>query len=44
MNVLHLELLYYVARHGGIMPTVSAEVAQLEEFLGAPLFHRRGLR
>jgi DNA-binding transcriptional LysR family regulator len=53
MNVHHLELFYYVARHGGIMPAVrnipygiqqpavSAQVAQLEEFLGATLFHRR---
>ena len=53
MNVHHLELFYYVARHGGIMPAVrnipygiqqpavSAQVAQLEEFLGAPLFQRR---
>ncbi|HTI97689.1 MAG TPA: LysR family transcriptional regulator [Dongiaceae bacterium] len=53
MNVHHLELFYYVARHGGIMPAVrnipygiqqpavSAQVAQLEEYLGATLFHRR---
>lgn len=53
MNVHHLELFYYVARHGGIMPAVrnipygiqqpavSAQVAQLEEFLGATLFQRR---
>jgi DNA-binding transcriptional LysR family regulator len=53
MNVHHLELFYYVARHGGIMPAVrnipygiqqpavSAQVAQLEEFLGVTLFHRR---
>jgi DNA-binding transcriptional LysR family regulator len=53
MNVHHLELFYYVARHGGIMPAVrnipygiqqpavSAQVAQLEEFLGVKLFHRR---
>jgi DNA-binding transcriptional LysR family regulator len=53
MNVHHLELFYYVARHGGIMPAVrnipygiqqpavSAQVAQLEEFLGATLFRRR---
>src|SRR5215831_13159259 len=45
MNVHHLELFYYVAKHGGIMPAVrnipygiqqpavSAQVAQLEEFL-----------
>lgn len=53
MNIHHLELFYYVARHGGIMPAVhnipygiqqpavSSQMAQLEEFLGAPLFHRR---
>jgi DNA-binding transcriptional LysR family regulator len=53
MNVHHLELFYYVARHGGIMPAVrnipygiqqpavSAQVGQLEDFLGATLFHRR---
>ncbi len=53
MNVHHLELFYYVAKHGGIMPAVrnipygiqqpavSAQVAQLEEFLGATLFQRR---
>lgn len=53
MNVHHLELFYYVARHGGIMPAVrnipygiqqpavSSQMAQLEEFLGAALFHRR---
>jgi len=53
MNVHHLELFYYVAKHGGIMPAVrnipygiqqpavSAQVAQLEEFLGVTLFRRR---
>jgi DNA-binding transcriptional LysR family regulator len=53
MNVHHLELFYFVARHGGIMPAVrnipygiqqpavSAQVGQLEEFLGVTLFHRR---
>ena len=53
MNIHHLELFYYVARHGGIMPAVrnipygiqqpavSAQVAQLEEYLGVTLFHRR---
>src|ERR1051325_7418995 len=53
MNVHHLELFYYVARHGGIMeavrnipygiqqPAVSGQVAQLEEFLGVTLFQRR---
>ena len=53
MNVHHLELFYYVAKYGGIMPAVrnipygiqqpavSAQVAQLEEFLGTTLFQRR---
>jgi len=53
MNVHHLELFYYVARHEGIseavrnmpygiqQPAVSGQVAQLEEFLGVTLFHRR---
>jgi DNA-binding transcriptional LysR family regulator len=53
MNVHHLELFYYVAKHGGIMPAVrnipygiqqpavSAQVAQLEDFLGVTLFQRR---
>ncbi|HEX7618507.1 MAG TPA: LysR family transcriptional regulator [Verrucomicrobiae bacterium] len=53
MNIHHLELFYYVARHGGIteavhnipygiqQPAVSSQMAQLEEFLGATLFHRR---
>jgi DNA-binding transcriptional LysR family regulator len=53
MNIHHLELFYYVARYGGIMPAVrnipygiqqpavSAQVAQLEEFLGVTLFQRR---
>jgi DNA-binding transcriptional LysR family regulator len=53
MNIHHLELFYYVARHGGIMeavrnipygiqqPAVSGQVAQLEEYLGTTLFHRR---
>jgi DNA-binding transcriptional LysR family regulator len=53
MNVHHLELFYYVAKHGGIMPAVrnipygiqqpavSSQVLQLEEFLGVTLFHRR---
>jgi len=53
VNVHHLELFYYVAKHGGIMPAVrnipygiqqpavSAQVAQLEEFLGVTLFQRR---
>src|SRR5213083_1149632 len=53
MNVHHLELFYYVARHGGIMeavrnipygiqqPAVSGQVGQLEEYLGVTLFQRR---
>ena len=50
MNIHHLELFYYVARHGGIMeavrnipygiqqPAVSGQIAQLEEDLGVTLF------
>jgi DNA-binding transcriptional LysR family regulator len=53
MNIHHLELFYYVGRHGGIteavrnipygiqQPAVSGQVAQLEEFLGVTLFQRR---
>jgi DNA-binding transcriptional LysR family regulator len=53
LNVHHLELFYFVARHGGIMPAVrnipygiqqpavSSQIAQLEEFLGVTLFQRR---
>jgi DNA-binding transcriptional LysR family regulator len=53
MNIHHLELFYYVAKHGGIaeavrnmpygiqQPAISGQVIQLEEFLGATLFHRR---
>jgi DNA-binding transcriptional LysR family regulator len=53
MNIHHLELFYYVARHGGIseavrhmpygiqQPAISAQVIQLEEFLGVTLFQRR---
>jgi DNA-binding transcriptional LysR family regulator len=53
MNIHHLELFYYVARHGGIteavrnipygiqQPAVSGQVAQLEEYLGITLFQRR---
>src|SRR5436190_5295443 len=53
MNIHHLELFYYVARHGGIMeavrnipygiqqPAVSGQVSQLEEYLGVVLFQRR---
>ena len=53
MNIHHLELFYYVARHGGIseavrhmpygiqQPAISGQVIQLEEFLGVTLFQRR---
>lgn len=53
MNVHHLELFFYVAKHGGIseavrnmpygiqQPAVSAQIAQLEDFLGITLFQRR---
>jgi DNA-binding transcriptional LysR family regulator len=53
MNIHHLELFYYVARHRGIseavrnipygiqQPAVSAQVIQLEEHLGVALFQRR---
>jgi len=53
MNIHHLELFYFVARHGGItgavrnipygiqQPAVSGQIAQLEEFLGVTLFQRR---
>ena len=53
MNVHHLELFFYVARHGGIseavrnipygiqQPAVSGQIIQLEEFLGVTLFQRR---
>ncbi len=53
MNIHHLELFYYVAKHGGIaaavrnmpygiqQPAVSGQIARLEEALGAKLFNRR---
>jgi len=53
MNIHHLELFYYVARHGGIseavrnmpygiqQPAISGQVIELEEFLGVTLFQRR---
>lgn len=53
MNVHHLELFYYVARHGGIMaacrhipygvqqPAVSAQLIALERNLGLSLFQRK---
>src|SRR5438045_3764295 len=53
MNVHHLELFYYVAKHGGIsegvrnmpygiqQPAMSGQIIQLEESLGVTLFQRR---
>lgn len=53
MNIHHLELFYYVAKHGGIseavrnipygiqQPAMSGQVIQLEESLGVTLFQRR---
>jgi DNA-binding transcriptional LysR family regulator len=53
MNIHHLELFYYVAKHGGVsaaarripygiqQPAISAQIIQLEVNLGTTLFHRR---
>lgn len=53
MNIHHLELFFHVAKHQGIanavrnipygiqQPAVSAQVIQLENDLGTPLFQRR---
>ena len=53
MNIHHLELFYYVARHGGIaeavrkmpygiqQPAISVQLIQLEKSLGTTLFRRR---
>ncbi|HEY4301668.1 MAG TPA: LysR family transcriptional regulator [Candidatus Didemnitutus sp.] len=52
MNIHHLELFHYVARHGGIsravrhmpygiqQPAVSSQILQLEQDLGVKLFER----
>ena len=56
MNVHHLELFYYVAKHGGIsaavrhipygiqQPAVSGQMGKLEEDVGAKLFERAPFR
>jgi DNA-binding transcriptional LysR family regulator len=56
MNIHHLELFYYVAKHGGIsaavrhipygiqQPAVSGQMRQLEEDTGAKLFERSPFR
>lgn len=56
MNIHHLELFYYVARHGGIsravrhmpygiqQPAISSQMLQLEEDLGIKLFERSPFR
>ena len=53
MNIHHLELFYYVARHRGIraavqnipygiqQPAMSSQIIQLEQHLGVTLFQRR---
>ncbi len=53
MNVHHLELFYYVARHGGVssaarampygiqQPAISSQILQLEDVLGVTLYQRR---
>jgi DNA-binding transcriptional LysR family regulator len=53
LNIHHLELFHYVAKHGGIsqavrhmpygiqQPAVSGQILQLEESLGGRLFQRR---
>lgn len=56
MNIHHLELFYYVAKHGGIsravrnmpygiqQPAVSSQILNLEEDLGTKLFERTPFR
>lgn len=56
MNVHHLELFYYVAKHGGIsaavrhipygiqQPAVSGQMSRLEKDLGVKLFERQPFR
>ena len=56
MNIHHLELFYYVTRHGGIsravrhmpygiqQPAISSQLLQLEQNLGVKLFERQPFR
>ncbi|RFC45789.1 MAG: LysR family [Verrucomicrobia bacterium] len=56
MNVHHLELFYYVAKHGGLsaaargipygiqQPAISSQVLRLEQSLGRKLFERKPFR
>ncbi len=56
LNIHHLELFYYVARHGGIsravrqmpygiqQPAISSQLLQLEDGLGTKLFDRQPFR
>src|SRR3954468_23832989 len=56
MNVHHLELFYYVAKHGGIsaavrkipygiqQPAVSGQMGKLEDEVGTKLFERSPFR
>ena len=53
LNIHHLELFYYVAKHGGVsaaarnmpygiqQPAISGQILVLEDYLGGPLFQRR---
>ena len=53
LNIHHLELFYYVARHQGVsaaarnmpygiqQPAISGQILALEDYLGGPLFQRR---
>lgn len=53
INIHHLELFYYVAKHQGVsaaarnmpygiqQPAISGQILALEDYLGGPLFQRR---
>ncbi len=53
LNIHHLELFYYVAKHQGVsaaarnmpygiqQPAISGQILALEDYLGGPLFQRR---